>query len=421
MYKNLCLALLLCGVVILQGSCEDPPTSDPHSDFPTKLKFKWITSLYRDSLPCDPSQFYFSGDFITVATMDEFPDNRGLSILNRLSGKRHPNWKSDPHGIMVSSTTKFDDFDIGGINKEIAYLSDPWHVYAYDIPTGLRIWKYDNNDFVMDNRVSVIGSDLYQGYWPGDPFSYTWAKLARYNYLTGFKEDLFTMQTIQGYRFCIAPPVGYINNQNDTLLIGVSAYQNQMTYDCLIWAYCFNLRTRAMEWENRNFVVDKDYSDNLPVVIENGRVLIQTVSKISCLDILTGKLLWKIENLALSLNLTIPLYKHGKVYCRTDDGKLYCFDASNGSEIWSITTPLFEPITKSNFQYYNGKIYFNSYYQNKMALNCVSAETGEILWRDFGPNATMRGYLLLDENLGLLYGFFNGFVYCVDLNQTPVQ
>jgi outer membrane protein assembly factor BamB len=271
----------------------------------------------------------------------------------------------------------------------------------------------------MDNRFSVVGANLYQGYWPGDPFSLTWAKLARYDYKTGYKEDLFTKETIPGYRFGISPPVGYINNLNDTLLIGVTSYQNYTTYHCVFQVYCFNLRTRTMEWENDQFVNDLDNSDNIPILIDNDKVIIQTTSKISCLNVNTGQLIWQQSNLAISLNMTIPLYNNGKVFCLTDDGKLYCFNAETGSIIWSNTSTIFQPIEKTNFIYYNGKIYFNSFDTYDMVLNCVSAETGEVIWRDPGIHGTMRGYLLLDENLGFLYGYFNGFVYSIDLNQTP--
>ncbi len=419
MIKNLSFVFILLGFIVIQGSCEDP-VIPPTPTFPTKLMFRWIIPVYLDSSFLKPSQFYFSGNYITFATMDKIPDRRGIVVLNRLTGKKAPNWLRDPYVLMQPSNKAFDDFDIGGESKEIAYLSNPWYVHAYNINTGKKIWEYSNSEYIMDNRFSVIEPNLYQGYWPGDPFSITWAKLARYNYKTGLKEDLFTKETIPGYRFGISPPVGFVNNQNDTLLIGVTSYQNYTSYHCVFQAYCFNLRTRSMEWENDQFVNDHDYSDNLPVLIENDKVIIQTVSKLSCLDVHTGKLIWQKENLAISLNMTFPLYQNGKVFCLTDDGKLFCFDSETGSEIWSITSPIFQPIDKSNFIYYEGKIYFNSYKNYDMVLNCVSAETGEVLWRDRGAHGTMRGYLLLDENLGFLYGYCNGFVYCIDLNQTPI-
>lgn len=177
-----------------------------------------------------------------------------------------------------------------------------------------------------------------------------------------------------------------------------------------------------MKWENKNFSNDNEDSRNKPQIMDNGKVLIHTMRAIYCLDIETGNVDWRKEGLCLSLNRTYLLYDNGKVFCRLDDGVFLCMDAQTGIELWRQKKTIFHPIDKENIVCYKGKLYFCSYDSSvNGVLNCISAETGEFLWRDAGLYGRMNGRLLLDKNLGYLYGYVAGLIYCIDLNKTEFQ
>lgn len=417
--------ILFSFLVFQSSSCTDPidpyNPSDPYK-MKSNLKFVWIKPIYQDTSKFFQSELYFTGDYVAMGTIDYLPENRdkGMGIFHRMTGAKHPNWSRDPCCILENNSTEFDDFAIGGEQKEIAYFSDTYHLYAYDVPSGQKKWTYYIPVYLPIDQFTIFGDKVYLPYWPERfGWSTTWAKLARHNEQTGAQENLFTMTGVKGYDFLLTSPVGYVAPNNDTIVIGVSQHYNFSNHAKMVWAYCFNVTQKKMKWENKTFAINNDHSRNDPQILDNGKVMIHTMQGVYCFDIETGNMVWSKPGLCLSLNRTHLLYEDGRIYCRLDDGVLLCWDAETGTEIWRQNKVKFEPIEKENMVIYNGKLYFNSYDSKSFGvLNCVCAETGELLWRETGPYGCMNGFLLLDKNLGYLYGYFWGFMYCIDLKHT---
>jgi outer membrane protein assembly factor BamB len=415
-------------LVLQLSSCIEP--YDPFDPIKpnlrkSRLKFVWIKPVYQDSSRIFQSEMYFTGDYIALGTLGYLPENKdkGMAIFHRLTGAKHPNWSQNPCCILEGNEPEIDDFAIGGVNKEIAYFSNRNNLYAYDVSSGQKKWNFPNPIYMPSDMFTTFGDKVYNPYLPGgNGWSTTWGKLARYDAQTGAQEDLFTVNAVPGYDFLIYPPSGYVNSNNDTLVIGISLHYRFSDHNKMVWVYCYNVTQKMMQWENKTFSYNNDWSRNDPIIMDNGKVLIHTFQGANCLDIETGNLVWSKVGLCISTNRTHLLYEDGRVYSRLDDGNLYCWDANTGAQIWKQSI-IFQPYDKSNMVIYNGKLYLNSfidYETNDVVLNCLNAETGELLWRDGGPYGAMFGFMLLDKNLGYLYGHTHGIIYCIDLNKTAL-
>lgn len=423
MQKYPFMFFLFAFLILQSSSCNDPidPVDPMYPNITkTKLKFVWIKPIYQDTSCIFQSDLYFSGDYIAVGALGYMPEHKdkGMAVFNRYTGQRHPHWNREPCCILEGNASEFEDFAIGGVQNDLAFFSESRYLYAYDVTSGQKKWSFHFPTYMPSDQFTTFGDKVYLPYWAGYTWSTTWAKLARYDSQTGSQEDLFTVSAVQGYDFYISPPVGYVQSNNDTLVIGVTYHYNFANHAKLGWAYCYNVTQKTMKWENKTFSNDNENSRNKPQIMDNGKVLIHTMRGIYCLNIEDGSIVWRKEGLCLSLNRTYLLYDNGKVYCRLDDGMIQCWDAQTGIELWKNEKNKFEIVEKENIVCYNEKLYFCSYDSGTNGvLNCISAETGKFLWSDPGLDGKMNGRLLLDKNLGYLYGYVYGFIYCIDLKE----
>ena len=176
-----------------------------------------------------------------------------------------------------------------------------------------------------------------------------------------------------------------------------------------------------MLWENKYFRTDMgaSASNPPPFVIENDKVIITTRRAISCLNRLTGELIWQREDLVFADRP--PLYWEGKLYIRTDSPCfLFCLDAQTGKQLWANTTIKPHPIIHGRMAIYKDKLYFSfSGSDIKHYLACIDTHTGAELWRDRGPYGNIAFDVLIDQKTGYLYCNTGWSTMCIDLNKTP--
>jgi outer membrane protein assembly factor BamB len=424
MKKNAFIVLLFTVVLLQTLGCKDPITpiySDPFNQ-KSSLKFVWVKPIYQDSSLISQSQLYFVDDYVAMGTFGPLPigQPKGIVFFNRITGDKHPSWTRYPSTIIEGNELYIRDFAIGGRNNDIAFFSELSNLYAYDVPSGQKKWKFNFPVYMPNSQFTTFDNQVYLTYWEGGTWSTTWAKLARYDAQTGTQEDLFTVSAVPEYDFFISPPVGYVAPNNDTLVIGVTYHYRFADHNKMAWLYCYNVTDKTMQWENKTFSNDNEESRNDYQIIDNGKVLIQTMRAVYCIDIETGNVVWKKEGLTLSLNKTHLLYEDGKIYCRIDEGNIYCWDAETGIEIWKNENLYLYAVDKDNIVLYHDRLYFTAFWYGQPHLICISAETGKLLWQDPGSFGALGGLLLLDKNLGYLYGVCDGFIYCLDINKTEM-
>jgi outer membrane protein assembly factor BamB len=110
-------------------------------------------------------------------------------------------------------------------------------------------------------------------------------------------------------------------------------------------------------------------ADGLVMVSSNDGIL-------HALERATGKIVWEVPGPALGYSS--PLAIGGRVFnaSLTDEGKVFCFDGSNGSKIWERATGAV--IYDSSCIYANGRIYVGSV---NGTFSALGAGDGELLWQ----------------------------------------
>ncbi|MHC4981759.1 MAG: outer membrane protein assembly factor BamB family protein [Planctomycetota bacterium] len=120
-------------------------------------------------------------------------------------------------------------------------------------------------------------------------------------------------------------------------------------------------------------------------VVRDGRVYVGAGGAIHCLELATGKELWRGDYKCGELGG--PTVANGVLYAgvherKTDDEGspavqyyVVALDASSGRELWKIEAPsLVSPLVAAG-----GAVYFGAYHP---ALYCVNAKTGRELWKN---------------------------------------
>ena len=146
----------------------------------------------------------------------------------------------------------------------------------------------------------------------------------------------------------------------------------------------------TMMWEI-HFIVDSDWTDNDPIYLQlpledttgghstDIRFRLQTSNPV---------LKWVYpDSGSIGAVLSSPTIRGGRVYCGSDDSKLYCLDASDGSLIWSYDAP--DAIRSSAAPAYNSseekwEIYFGCQDGYVYALRDTGLSWLEIWTKDLG-------------------------------------
>jgi outer membrane protein assembly factor BamB len=106
-----------------------------------------------------------------------------------------------------------------------------------------------------------------------------------------------------------------------------------------------------------------------------------------CLDAVTGTKVW--ESSCGDAVSGFVSNGDGRVYCGCDDGRVYCFNASTGAEVWSydVGTGGVLPYGDTYFGgtfYYGGQVFLGSsagYGYSSNYVYCLNAANGNLVWR----------------------------------------
>jgi cobaltochelatase CobN len=162
--------------------------------------------------------------------------------------------------------------------------------------------------------------------------------------------------------------------------------------------YCVDTATRTEVW---NFSTTGSVST--APAIEDGVVYFATMSRMYAVD-MDGKEVWMHD---LKGTISSPAVAYGRVYIGSDDKKMYCFNASDGDEIWNISVDAnvkSSPVVADETVYFGTNIYGDMVY----ALN---ASDGSLRWTYDTGNCIMAQpavsdrILFIGSDSGCLYAF----------------
>lgn len=128
--------------------------------------------------------------------------------------------------------------------------------------------------------------------------------------------------------------------------------------------------------------------------------------KVYCLDASNGEKQW--EYTAGGSVLSDPLAEQDRIYVGSGDGKIFCLDAATGMLQWSYQT---QGVMRQRPVVHNGILY--AFVRDTYIWYALDAQTGELYWR--GNAGTDESLFVCGDVRPILAG---GKLWCIDAQNT---
>ncbi|HDN65376.1 MAG TPA: PKD domain-containing protein, partial [Methanosarcinales archaeon] len=155
-------------------------------------------------------------------------------------------------------------------------------------------------------------------------------------------------------------------------------------------------------------------------VIAEGKVFVYCSDYLVCLNEQTGAVLWNISIEStpdVCCSWTTPAYHDGNVFLSAN--KTYCFDATDGSEVWSFAPPTGKGAVDGGCAIADGKIFTSDW--DGGYYYCLDVADGTIIW-DFAVDGKAQSTPAVSVADGrVFFGSYTGIcedggvAYCVDV------
>jgi outer membrane protein assembly factor BamB len=262
-------------------------------------------------------------------------------------------------------------------------------LYSIDINTGINFWALNNStDYTNGSpQIALINDYIYEAHNAKgtiNPASY----MTRADIRTGKFDTLFVKHMDNEYSTRLYPPSLWISETGDSVLIIQNRQWNFPASDGRIDLVAFNLKTRNIVWEVKDF--DSIGNSNVvPPLIYDNKIYFQAQKNLYCFDAKTGNILWnwsvpKNYDDLLHANLIIA---EGLLFVKpNNETNLYGINPNTGQ----VSKAFIDVGTgQGTMEYYNGIIYYSSAGTGK--LFAIRISTGEIIWHHDSPNETLPG------------------------------
>jgi len=193
------------------------------------------------------------------------------------------------------------------------------------------------------------------------------------------------------------------------------AFRNEHTRDAFVnTSLPSSLR---LSWDTN---IDRGYIDASPIYAE-GKIFVATGGEypdsaptVAAMDAVTGEIAWTTTIEGKGWQLSTPCCDHGKLFVGSTSGVFYCFDITNGNELWRFsTTPSVNGIVSSPVVY-DGTVFFGGDDGFVYALDAVTGDP-EWVFETLSPIYFSSPCINPDE--GVLYiGNDGGFLFCISID-----
>jgi len=356
-------------LVVLFSSCEkaDPGSiSAPKGSGPDSLQVIWykLISGKKDTLvrKC-LKPLIFDKDVITT-DYDLFSNElEVISSFNKMDGNL--NWRWDDYYNRGRGNSGYYDGGVKPDDAGVLYWSGVRSYYSIDLKTGKSVRRLDT-----EINASLSGSqnprfDVNEGLFLNS-FSFPGAPYPEMSVQYVFNSEFeiigkFSIMEDDGWYPNIVQPRSHII-EDDTLIICPVDWLNKETADIERSSiYCFSMKHDTIKWGITG--IERNISIN--ATISGDRYYFVAGSDFYCVDILTGRLIWKRSlNLPLPFRFIDPLtIVDGKIFTRNSLGDAYCLNATNGLVIWANTmdseTGASGFAEGARMEYYKGRLYYS--------------------------------------------------------------
>jgi outer membrane protein assembly factor BamB len=345
---------------------------------------------------------------LAIFTREELGKPEAIMFYHKESGKKLGEWDAyadgAPNSLSHHSLYAYGNTLVVGTGTR---------VYGIDLQTFKTKWMSKSHDF-GDWTVNGIGNTT---------FHFTMDNTQKTIYLekgevSSDKHEVIYQETVPnnvkvGYEYYHP----YVEGK-DTML--------------LFWVYKYNFDTYVLDWYTTSYNVTQKkliYQEKINSFknngsfpdypsIKDGKAYISAGVGLFCIDIKTGKEIWKTE-LPSHATEECVLGDDNRVYvasARVGASVLHCFDAVSGKELW--TTQL--DASTQNMIYHKDILYTIS--SNTTKIHAIDTKTQKILWKyitsenkNGGSNVYFVPTIQIDKPNNRLYVGSNTSAYCFKL------
>lgn len=374
------LVLIMASLIM---SCEKPePLPDtPVQDSEDQLEvvwYKWITSkpdtIFRYTL----KPMIYENQVITTGS-DLFRSRLEIiASFNKRDGRLNWRW-ADYYDRGNGNSGHYN----GGVNYNKAgflFWCGISSYYSIDLNTGESVNRLDTDTNPCLSGQQYPRFDENEGLFLNS-FAFPCAPYPDESIQFVFDSEFRIIKKISflkedGWHPNIGQTKSYITEDDTLIICPVDWLHHKSASLDRSGVYCYSMKRDSMVWSLKGF--DFDISDN--PAISNGKYYFVTGNHFYCLDILTGKQVWKRSlNLSQGLSFIDPLtIAEGKIYARNGNGDAYCLNATNGLVIWANTMNAETGGSGSRegakIEYYKGRLYYSD-----GTLYVLDAQSGRLI------------------------------------------
>ncbi|MDI9395030.1 MAG: PKD domain-containing protein, partial [Euryarchaeota archaeon] len=204
---------------------------------------------------------------------------------------------------------------------------------------------------------------------------------------------------------------GICNGPIDDLGNPLTPYGQLVAFDESTGEEVWNVTVSAPEWGSWS-----------SPAYDSGKVFASTGKETCCVNASTGDIVWTFHNPSdLASCNGGPAIGDGKVFFSDwDGGNYYCVDENTGALLWTFKVD--GTYAQATPSYKDGKVYFSSW-STVNAVYCVSATTGELIWKNDNFEGNPCGSVTVtDEGLYVTvysFGSSDG-IYKLDLTDGHI-
>ncbi len=406
-------------LVLFYTSCEKAninigqPPSGSDKDEVKVIWYSWISDKKDTFSRFSLKPVIYKNTVITSDLKYFRPEDEVLSAFEKHSGKLLWKWKDYYSSISGNEGIYFGDTKVMENGK--LYWAGEGSYYSINVENGTTCKKIKSLDFgPTDNSFThdfnVKDGLSIQSYgFPDLPFPDS-LKFCLLDHEFNLTKSFTLMRMGEWYPHGVYTRVCIL--ENDTLIIAPVRWLRKDSVSIeKSDVFCYSLNSDSIIWHYGE--LDKHISKS--TLINQNKFYFVAGSDFYCLDILTGRLVWKRSlNLPQAYRFVDPLtIADGKIFARNSIGDTYCLNASNGLVVWANT--LDEETGASGFaegakiEYYKGRLYFSD-----NILHVLDALSGRLIKKYKVPRSVpqySQNYIegiTIDPETDLMY-FTDGY------------
>jgi eukaryotic-like serine/threonine-protein kinase len=338
--------------------------------------------------------------------------NVGTSGPNNMSVR----WKFPTGGQVIGSAAI--------VNQKVYIGSYDKNLYCIDLWTGEKIWNFTTGLYIGWTP-AVVGGKVFTGADDGtvyclnaDNGNLIWKKQ-----ITEFAPGNVSAR----YSYATASPLIY---SNKLYIGGVDGKE-----------YCLNINDGSILWSfdtapgaKTAFITNLKSSGTIgpdgSLYVVGSPTSTAQKYQIYKIDSTNGNVIlqWRMPYTSYPPStdtiFATPLVVGDKLYIPDQNSRFYCYNTTNGKQLWNYTTTGGGVQNAASAVYFEGLVYFSG----GMTIVCANATTGQVVWnhflaREVYSNPTIAGYgdtgLAKDmANAKLYIGENMGFEYVMNLTSS---